>query len=154
MTNLIIFTFLLSISPLGEARAGIPYGIINGLHPVAAFLIGLAANLLVFPLLMFLIDTFNKKLWRFRLYKKPAIKLIRRAKKGAGNNIQKYGFWGLMFFVMIPLPFTGAYMGTVAAYIFNIERKRAFLAVSIGVTIYCIVIAAGMHFTILGISLF
>lgn len=154
MTRLIFYTFLLSISPLGEARTGIPYGIINGLHPVAAFLIGLAGNLLVYPLLMFLIDTFNKKLWRFRLYKVPAIKLIRRAKKGVGIKIQKYGFWGLMLFVMIPLPVTGAYMGTIAASIFNIRRRKAFVAISLGVTISCLIIATGVHFGIMGISLF
>lgn len=154
MIDIIIYTFLISISPFGEARAGIPYGIIKGLNPIVAFLVGLAGNLLIFPLFMYLIDSFNARLWRFRFYKKQNIWLIRRAKKGVGAQIQKYGFWGLMIFVMIPLPTTGAYMGTIAAYIFKLNRKEALVATSLGVIISCIIMAGGMHFGILGVSSF
>jgi len=137
----LIFTFLFSISPLGEGRVGIPYGIINGLNPYLAFVVGLVANLLVFPLMMFLIDTFNTKLWKYRPYKKGSIKLMRRAKNSVGEKIHKYGFWGLMVFVMIPLPITGAYMGTIAASIFKVDRKKALLAISLGVLVSCFLIA-------------
>lgn len=150
---IIISTFLVSISPFGEARFGIPFGILNGLNPVLAFLVGLIGNLLIYPLFMYLIGAFNARLWRFKIYKKNAVKLMRRAKNGVGGSIQKYGFWGLMIFVMIPLPVTGAYMGTIAAYIFNIQRKKAFLAVSLGVTISCLIMTLGTHFGKLGISL-
>ncbi|WP_017730759.1 COG2426 family protein [Nafulsella turpanensis] len=154
MINDIIYTFLISISPFGEARAGIPYGILNGLNPVVAFSVGLAGNLLIFPLFMFLIDAFNAKLWRFKFYRKQNIRLIRRARKGVGAQVQKYGFWGLMIFVMIPLPTTGAYMGTIAAYIFKLKRKEALLATSIGVVISCMIMAVSTHFSIIGLSLF
>lgn len=154
MINFIIYTFLLSISPLGEARVGIPYGILNGLNPVLAFFVGLLGNLLIFPIFMYLIDAFNAKLWRYPFYKKQNIWLIRRAKKGLGDKIQKYGFWGLMIFVMIPLPTTGAYIGTIAAYIFKLQRREAFMAVSLGVIISCLIMAASTHLSLLGISLF
>lgn len=148
----IIQTFFISISPLGEARIGIPYGILNGLNPYLAFGVGLIANLLVFPLMMFLIDTFNAKLWKYKHYKIQSLKLMRRTKKGMGDNIKKYGFWGLMIFVMIPLPFTGAYSGVIAAIIFKIGRKKAFFAISIGVFISCLLVAFGFHFTKLGLD--
>lgn len=154
MIHIIIYTILISFSPFGEARAGIPYGILNGLNPVLAFLAGLVGNLLIFPIFMYMIDAFNARLWRYRIYKQQNIKLIRRAKKGVGAHIQKYGFWGLMIFVMIPLPTTGAYIGTIAAYIFKLPRKEAFLAISLGVIISCVIMAAGMHFGLLGVSLF
>lgn len=154
MINVIIFTFLLSISPLGEGRVGIPYGILNGLNPVLAFVVGLIGNLLIFPIFMYLIDAFHSKLWPYKFYKRQNIKLIRRARNGLGAKIQKYGFWGLMIFVMIPLPTTGAYIGTIAAYIFKLQRKEAFLAISLGVIISCIIMAASTHLSILGIALF
>jgi uncharacterized membrane protein len=153
MTNLIISTFLFSISPFGEARFGILYGILNGLNPFAAFLIGMVANLLIFPLVMFLLGAFNARLWKCKLYRKGALKLMRRAKNGVGKEIQKYGFWGLMIFVMIPLPVTGAYMASLAAYIFKIQRKQAFVAISLGVIISCLIMATGVHYGILGISM-
>jgi uncharacterized membrane protein len=71
-----------------------------------------------------------------------------------GENINKYGIWGLMVFVMIPLPGTGAYMGTIAASILNLNRRESFVAVSVGVIISSIVIATGTHFSMLGIEMF
>jgi uncharacterized membrane protein len=145
MLEILFITFLLSISPLGEARAGIPYAILNDMNFAWAFVMGLVANIMVFPLMMWLIDTFNKKLWPNRTYRKGVIKLSRRAKKSVGASVQKYGFWGLMVFVMIPLPGTGAYMGTIAAYVLKIERKSAFMAISIGTLISCLIMTAGTY---------
>ena len=62
-------------------------------------------------------------------------KFVIRTRKKVESNIEKWGFWGLMIFVMIPLPFTGAYIGTIAAYIFKINYKKALLAINIGVLI-------------------
>lgn len=154
MLETLIYTFLLSISPLGEARVGIPYAILNNIHFSWAFAVGLMANLLVYPILTLLINTFNIKLWPYKPYKKGVIKLSQMAKKGAGANIQKYGFWGLMLFVMIPLPGTGAYMGTIAAAIFKISHRKAFLAISLGVLVSCIIMVIGSYFGNIGLSLF
>ncbi|WP_187260943.1 COG2426 family protein [Pontibacter beigongshangensis] len=153
MFEVLIIAFLLSISPLGEARAGIPYAILNDVHIGWAFLIGLIGNLLIYPLFIWLIDSFNKKLWPNRLYRKSVVKLSKRAKNGVGASNQKYGFWGLMIFVMVPLPGTGAYMGTIAANVFKIERKRAFLAISLGVISSCVIMAAGMYLGAQGLEL-
>lgn len=148
----LLYTFLLSISPFGEARAGIPYAVLNDMPAGWAFLVGLIGNLLIFPLLAGLIEAFSKKLWPNRMYKKGVIKLGRRAKKGVGAEIQKYGFWGLMVFVMIPLPGTGAYMGTLAAYFLKIERSKAFLSVSIGVVVSCLIMAVGSYLGNMGLK--
>lgn len=149
----ILVTFLISLSPMGEARVGIPYGVIQGLQPWIAFLAGLVANLLVFPILAWFIDRFNPLLWKLRFYRKHSLRIIRRTKKGASNSVRKYGFWGLMVFVMIPLPFTGAYAGTFAAFIFNLPRKSSFWAVSLGVVISSLIIAFGTHLGKMGLSL-
>lgn len=135
-----LITVLWSISPLGEARVGIPVGVKLGLSLPLAFTIGLVSNLLVFPVFYNLISFFNKKFWPSRAYRKRAVNMTRRAKKGTEKVVQKYGFIGLMLFVMIPLPFTGAYMGTISAYLFRFDQKKAFLAVSLGVTISCVII--------------
>lgn len=154
MLEKLLYTFLLSISPFGEARAGIPYAVLNDVPVTVAFAIGLIANLLIFPLLIWLIDSFSRRLWPNRTYRKGVIHLSRRAKKSVGSHHQKYGFWGLMVFVMIPLPGTGAYIGTIAAYVLKIERKKAMLAVSTGVLISCVLMAAGSYVGSLGLSFF
>lgn len=150
MLETLIHTFLLSISPFGEARAGIPYAVLNNVHLMWAILVGTVANSMVFPLFMWLIDTFSKKFWPFRAYKRGVLYFSKRAKKICGANVQKHGFWGLMIFVMIPLPGTGAYMGTIAANIFKIERKRAFLAITLGVVISSVFVGAGSYLSMLG----
>lgn len=58
-----------------------------------------------------------------------------------------------MLFVMVPFPGTGAYMGTIAAFVGKMERKRAFLAVSLGVLISCIIMTVGAHFGNIGLDL-
>ena len=132
----ILFTFLISFSPFGEARVGIPYGIEHtDLTLIWVFLIALSANLLVFPLFYRVIEFFNNHFLKSKWYRKAAIYLSLRARKKTGAVVQKYGAIGLMIFVMIPLPFTGAYIGTIAAYIFKINYKKALLAINIGVLI-------------------
>ncbi|AXG71387.1 putative small multi-drug export protein [Kordia sp. SMS9] len=129
----ILITMLWSISPLGEAKVGIPIGLQSEANPYVIFVAAFVANVLVFPVMIFFLNHVNRYFLRFRSYKKGALWVARRAKKGAKDKIQKYGFWGLMFFVMIPLPGTGVYAGTIATYLFNIERKQAFAANTIGI---------------------
>jgi uncharacterized membrane protein len=139
--------------PFGEARLGIPFAVYNNVHYLLAFAVGVGDNLLVYPLLMWLIDRFNKKLWPYSFYKKNFIRFSRMAKKGVGNKLEKYGFWGLMILVMVPMPGTGAYTGTIAAALFKVDRRKAFLAVSLGTLISCALMAAGAYLGILGLSL-
>jgi len=140
----ILFTFLISLSPFGEARAGIPYGELNGLPIFLVFIIGLTANLLVFPIFYKGIELSNKYLWKNPLYRKSAIYLSARARTKTKTVIQKYGVWGLMIFVMIPLPITGAYIGTIAAYIFGISYQKSLIAISSGIIISSIMVASVM----------
>jgi uncharacterized membrane protein len=140
----ILFTFLISLSPFGEARAGIPYGELNGLPILLVFVIGLAANLLIFPFFYRSIEFSKKYFSKNEFYKKSVIYLSSRAKSRTKTMIKKYGVWGLMVFVMIPLPITGAYTGTIAAYIFGISYKKSLIAISIGVTISSIMVTSVM----------
>ena len=141
----ILWTFLISFSPFGEARAGIPYGELNGIPIILTFIIGLSGNLLVFPIFYKVIEIANKHLWKYKTYKKGALYLALRARTKTQNVIKKYGVWGLMVFVMIPLPVTGAYIGTIAAFIFRINYHKSIIAVSIGITLSSIMVAVFMY---------
>lgn len=107
MINELINAVLWSISPFGEAKVGIPYAIFNGVNIYVAFLFCFLANVLVFPVMNFFLDYVNRYFLSWRFYKKRAIYVARRTKTGAGKNIQRYGFWGLLIFVMVPVPGTG-----------------------------------------------
>ncbi len=133
MVQDIIIAILWSLSPFGEAKVGIPYGLLKGVNIYLVFISCFLANVLVFPIMMFFLHKVNGYLLRWNWYKKAALWVARRAKTGSGDKIKKYGFWGLLFFVMIPLPGTGVYAGSIASYIFKIKKRKAFLANTIGI---------------------
>lgn len=139
MTELFV-GFLWSISPFGEAKVGIPYTLLSDANIWLTLLVCLIANILVFPIMYFFMEFLNLKFFKFRFYKKSAIFVARRAKKGAGAHIQKFGFWGLLVFVMLPIPGTGVYAGTIAAFLFGINKRDAFWANSIGITLSCLIV--------------
>lgn len=136
----LLIAILWSVSPLGEAKVGIPYALLNDVNIFAAFIFCFLANVLVFPIMTFFLNVINRYFFKWYYYKKAAIFVARRAKVGAGKNVKKYGFWGLMIFVMIPLPGTGVYAGTIAGYLFGMERKQAFLANTIGIFFSCLIV--------------
>ena len=119
---------------------GIPYGIIHDLNIFWVLLIAVVANILVFPIMIFFLEHINRSLLRWHAYKTIAIWIARRAKIGSGDKIKKYGFFGLILFVMIPLPGTGVYAGSIAGYIFKVDTKTAFKANAIGIIISSLIV--------------
>ncbi len=140
-----------SISPFGEAKVGIPYGILHGLDKYLVFVVCLIANILIFPLMFFFLEKMNRSLLRIPIYQKSAFYIARKAKKGSSEKINKYGFWGLLFVVMLPVPGTGVYIGTIVSYIFRIEKSKAFLANTIGIIISSIIVWATTVLTVNGV---
>lgn len=128
--------------PIAELRGGIPYALANDIHPITAYLICCGANMLAFPIVYlffgFFHDLFSKMQWYSALFEK----LVLRTRKKVEGNLEKWGFWGLMIFVMIPLPVTGAYTGSFAAWLFGIQKRKAFLAVTLGILIAGVIVSA------------
>ncbi len=140
--NDIIYSIILSMMPIAELRGGIPYALANGINPVTAYLICTAANILAFPIVYLFLGTFHNLFYKMQWYSDLFEKLVVRTRSKVEANLDKWGFWGLMVFVMIPLPITGAYTGSFAAWVFGIEKKKAFLAVSLGVLISGLIVTA------------
>jgi len=136
----IIYSIVLSMLPIAELRGGIPYALAHDIHPLTAYIICCIANMFAFPLVYiffnFFHDLFNKMEWYRNLFDK----LVLRTRKKVEGNLEKWGFWGLMIFVMIPLPVTGAYTGSFAAWLFGIQKRKAFLAVTLGILIAGVIV--------------
>jgi len=130
MASKIALVLLLSISPISELRGGIPYGISSGLDHWLTFFIAVVANALIFfPVFFALRFFYDKLLFRIPLFNKYLDSLRKRGKPG----VDKYGFWGLALFVAVPLPLTGAYTGTILAWLLGMDWKKAALAVGLAV---------------------
>jgi uncharacterized membrane protein len=130
---------LVTISPISELRGGIPLGTHLGLAPWSVFLMAVIANSLIFFPVFFALRLFyDKFLFRIPLFKKYLDSLRKRGKP----VVDKYGFWGLALFVAIPFPLTGAYTGTILAWLLGMDWRKAFPAVGLGVIIAGIVVLA------------
>ena len=132
MTKEIAWVLLATISPISELRGGIPLGISLGLDPLFTFFVAIIANALIFFPVFFALRLFyDKLLFRIPLFNKYLDNLRKRGKP----KVEKYGFWGLILFVAIPLPVTGAYTGTILAWLLGMDWRKAFPAVGLGVVV-------------------
>ena len=136
----IIWSIIWSILPISELRGGIPYAIANDVNPFLAYFICVGANILAFPIVFLFLEFLHPLFLKVGIYQKLFDKFVLRTRKKLDTKIKKYGFWGLMLFVMIPLPVTGAYTGSLAAWLFNIPKKKAFISVVLGVIISGIIV--------------
>jgi uncharacterized membrane protein len=137
MTREIAWVLLTTVLPISELRGGIPLGISLGLDPLFTFFIAVIANALIFFPIFFALRLFyDKLLSRIPLFNKYLDNLRKRGKP----KVEKYGFWGLTLFVAIPLPITGAYTGTILAWLLGMDWKKAFPAVGLGVIVAGVVV--------------
>ena len=66
------------------------------------------------------------------------------------DQIEKYGFWGLVLFVGIPLPGTGAWTGSLIAALLRVRFKTAFAAILIGIVIATVIMSI-LSYGVLGV---
>ena len=130
------WVFLIAMVPLIEIRGAIPYAVGFGLPLVPSILVAILGNMLPVPFIFL----FARKVLEWGKDKKvigPFFKwCLEKGEKGGRKLEAKAGkglYWALFLFVGIPLPGTGAWTGTLAASILNMDFKKSSLAVMSGV---------------------
>ena len=128
-------TFFISMLPVGELRAGLPYGIAQGLEYPLALMAALLGNMIPVPFII----VYIKRVFAWMRRHMPRMNaLVTRMENRAnlkGETVEKYGHWGLLLFVAIPLPGTGAWTGALIAALLNIRTSKAVPVILIGVCI-------------------
>jgi uncharacterized membrane protein len=125
---------ILGMLPVFELRGAIPLGFYLGLPFTKTFILAFFGNLMPVIPLYFLLQPVSIWLSRMPVFKTFFNWLFSHTKKRA-EIIQRYEALGLMLFVAIPLPITGAWTGTIAAVLFKIRFKYTILAVGLGIII-------------------
>lgn len=141
--NPLLASILLSLLPVAELRGGIPYAISSGIDPVIAFIFCTLANILITPICFLFLDTLHKLFLKIKIYKKSFnfyVNSIRKRKEKVERAYETYGMIALTIFVAIPLPVTGAWTGTLIAWLIGLKRIRSFLAISLGIIIAGIIV--------------
>ncbi|MCK9286297.1 MAG: small multi-drug export protein [Sphaerochaetaceae bacterium] len=127
-------TIGLGILPISELRGAIPFAYFRETPLWIAACLGIFSNLLVSPLAYLFLASIHKILhnkWMF--YTRVFDKTVQRARQKISVKVDVYGFLGIVLFVGIPLPITGAWTGTLGAWVLGLSRKKTILAVSGGV---------------------
>lgn len=137
--KILLMTALLGILPISELRGAIPFAIINNIPWYIALPYAVFINILAAPICWFFLSSlhliFMKLAERpfFSWYKKLFNLLIERARRKLHKNVEKWGWLGAAVFIAIPLPFTGAWTGTLGAWVLGLPLKKTMLAVILGV---------------------
>jgi uncharacterized membrane protein len=144
-----VSTMLISMTPIFELRGAIPVGIGAYKMTIAeAFLWSVLGNVLVVAILVIFLEKFTGFLMKhFKFWKRFFDWLFERTRRKASDKIEKYGDWGLFFLVAIPLPVTGGWTGSLAAFLFGIPKKKSIPIISLGILI------AGVIVTILTVGI-
>lgn len=126
--------FIISLMPILELRGGLIAASLLDIEPLWAFIVCMVANILIIPFVLFLIEAVLEFLMRF----KKLGQLITRFKEKTlkkKSSIEKYGYLGIMLFVAVPLPGSGAWTGCFLAVLLGLDKKKSFLAALLGVFI-------------------
>jgi len=135
-----VITMIIGSLPVSELRGAIPIGITLGdLSWQSAWLFAVIGNALPVVPLLFWLEPISNWLRRWPVWERFFVWLFARTRR-RGGLIEKYGAWGLILFVSIPLPVTGAWTGCAAAFVFGIRPGRALPLVLGGILIASVVV--------------
>lgn len=129
-----LIVFIVSMMPILELRGGLLAAgpAFLDIPVMRAMPICIIGNLLPIPFILLLIKPIFRWLRGTKLFR-PMVEKLEAKAMGKSDQIANYEFWGLMLFVGIPLPGTGAWTGSLIAALLDMDWKKAFLAVCLGV---------------------
>ena len=135
-----IAVFVISMLPIPELRGGLLAASIIGMDFIPAYIISLLGNCLPIPFVLIFLDKIFNWLKKFKTTEKIVAKLEKKilSKKA---QIEKYGYLGLLLFVGIPLPGTGAWTGAGLAVLLRLDKKKSSIAIFLGVILASIIMS-------------
>jgi len=139
--------FIISLLPILELRGGLIAARILGVKFIKAFIICYIANIIPVPFILLFINWIFNKMSKWKPTKKIVDWLSNKTLKKK-DQIDKYGYFGLFLFVGIPLPGTGAWTGSLLAILLNLDKKKSFITIALGV------LAAGIIMSLLSYGIF
>ena len=130
--------FLISMLPILELRGGLLAASLLKVPPLEAIPVCVVGNIIPIPFILLFIQQIFKWLKNVKLFRPLIVKLEEKA-MGKSDQIRKYEFWGLVAFVGIPLPGTGAWTGALIASLLGIEIKKSSVAILVGIAMATII---------------
>ena len=130
-----LIVFFISMLPLIELRGAIPVGIGMGLPILPTYLVCVVGNMLPVPFIILFIRQIFAWMRRHMPKLDGFVAKIESKAHLKGETVQKYGPLGLLIFVAIPLPGTGAWTGALVAALLDMRMRKAVPSILLGVLI-------------------
>ncbi len=132
--------FLVSMVPLVEERGGLLLASMLGIPMWRGILLCVIGNILPIPFILL----FIKNIFHWMADHHMSGVVTKMEEKAAKNKpkIDRYGFFGLLLFVGIPLPGTGAWTGALVAALFDMDLKQASLSILGGIFLAAVIMTA------------
>jgi len=141
MINNILYMVLITLLPFLELRASIPYGIlVLEEHWLLVFIVCVITNIILGLLLYAFFDWIVWFMTRVPLLDRFYKYNVKRTQNKIKDKVNKYGYWAVAVFIGIPLPGSGVYSGSLAAYLIGLKYKKFIWANIIGVLIAGIIV--------------
>lgn len=132
--------FIISLFPILELRGGMLAATLLHIPYLRALIICIIGNLIPIPFILLFLEYIFKLLSKWKATKKIVTWLLNKGKKNR-SKIDKYGYLGLILFVGIPLPGTGAWTGSLVAIVLGLDKKKSFICIIIGVLLASIIMS-------------
>ena len=140
-----LIVFMMSMTPLIELRGGVPLAALKYGFPIhKTLLLTITGNMLPIPFILLFIKHIFKFMRKHGILVNLIDKITQRAMKKS-DGVKNIQFWGLVLFVGIPLPATGAWTGALIASLLNIKFKDAMLAIFLGVVMSATIMSLGSY---------
>ena len=153
-----LIVVIISALPVIELRGALPVAI-NLFHLpwYWAFCLAVVGNMLPVPILLLFFESLAKIVSKVEIGRRLVNWVLERTRRH-GKLIERYERIGLMLFVAIPLPFTGAWTGSIAAFLMGMKFNYSFLSILCGVLIAgaivtCLCLLGWLGAVIVGIGL-
>lgn len=127
-----LIIFIISMFPILELRGGLIAATLLGLSGLPSFIICFIGNIIPIPFILWLITPIFNRLKKTKLFSGIVNKLERKA-MSKKDQIEKLQYIGLLLFVGIPLPGTGAWTGCLIAALLDMDKKKSMLYAILGV---------------------
>ena len=143
-----LIVFIISMIPILELRGGLLAASFFQIEMIKGIIICVIGNIIPVPFILLLITPIFRWLKSTKIFL-PLVEKLENKAMSKKDTIEKYEFWGLVIFVGIPLPGTGAWTGALIASMLEIKFRKAFPAIILGI-IMATVIMTVISYVILG----
>ncbi len=127
-----LIIFIISMMPILELRGGLIAATLLSLKGIPSFIICFLGNIIPIPFILWFITPLFSKMKKTKLFRGMVEKLEKKA-MSKKDQIERLQYFGLLLFVGIPLPGTGAWTGCLIAALLDMDKKKAMLATILGV---------------------